>query len=65
MLLFAATFGADEGGLTAVIKGEKGARTPVTFVMSELLFNDSWSENEKDLLYAMQEDLNYLLDNLK
>jgi len=63
-LIFSVYFGGEEGDEIATVKDENGSSVSVRIAWSELEFDDSWSEGERNTLYAMQEDVNYLIDAL-
>lgn len=60
-LLFTLRFGGD-GALA--LTGRDGVRTAVSIEYAEPAFDGTWSQQEMDLIYAMQEDINYLTDAL-
>lgn len=62
--LFTLTFDSNLGPVTAVITDADGTTTPVSLTVAEPEFDGSWSPDETDLFYAMQEDVNYLLGSL-
>lgn len=65
VLLFTAVFGTAEGGIRADITADDGTVTPLIFLRHTLVFEGSWSQEALDLVYAMQEELNFLLDALE
>lgn len=42
-----------------------GDNVYISFSYSELVFDGQWTEEEKNIVYAMQEDINYISDCLK
>lgn len=62
--LFTLTFDSNLGPVTAVITDADDTATPVSLTVAEPEFDESWSPDEQDLFYAMQEDVNYLLGSL-
>lgn len=60
-LLFTLRFGGD-GALALTCRD--GVRTAVSIKCAEPVFDGTWSQQEMDLIYAMQEDINYLTDAL-
>ena len=63
--LFDVTIGKGEGSKVGEIKGEDGKTRPVYVDMKKLEGIDKLSKTKQDRLYAMQEDVNYIIDNLK
>lgn len=62
--MFTVYYGGSEGYTIKNIKND-GKLIEVKLSMEELSFDESWSEDEKRIAYAMQEDVNYLIDGLK
>ena len=60
--LFRIVFGGDEGILLGTY-GDDGI--PVNLIVTEFDPDDSWTEEEKDEIYSMQEEMNYFIDELK
>lgn len=65
VLVFTVRFGISEGGPASVITGADGTRTELVLIIAEPEFGDNWTAEEKETAYAMQEDMNYLLDALE
>ena len=63
--LFSIIIGEGEGVQAGTITAEDGTQRNVYVKFEELEEDESLSKIEQNRLYAMQEDLNYLLDNLK
>lgn len=63
LLLFTVCFGADE--TMAVITDQAGVETGVGIRFQELTPDSSWNQEELNVVYAMQEDLNFLLNALE
>ena len=63
--LFDVTIGKGEGSKVGEIKGEDGKTRPVYVSMKKLEGIDKLSKAKQNRLYAMQEDVNYIIDNLK
>lgn len=59
MLLFTLEFGESDGYLLGTLNG-----TDISIVEGTLEFDDSWSEAEREEIYAMQEDVNVILQGL-
>jgi len=64
ILLFTVIFGGDEGSLLGTIKDGDGNDISVNITFNDIEFDNSWTEVEKNRIYAMQEDANYLMDEL-
>ena len=63
--LFSIIIGEGEGVQAGTITAEDGTQRNVYVKFEELEEDESLGKIEQNRLYAMQEDLNYLLDNLK
>lgn len=63
--LFNAVIGNGDGVKVGDLTDAAGQQRPVYIEMTELEEDPDLAENEQNRLYAMQEDLNYLIDNLK
>lgn len=63
--LFEVTIGGSEGTEVGELTDEEGAKRIVYLHVNELEEDPALTEGEQNRLYAMQEDLNYLIDNLK
>ena len=64
-ILFEVTVGSEDGSLVGVLKAADGKERNVYLRVTPIPENAGWAETEKNRFYAMQEDLNYLLDHLK
>lgn len=64
VLLFTVVFETANGHVSGVITAENGSQTDLAIVIHDLELSGDWSEGEKDVVHAMQEDMNYLLDML-
>jgi len=62
--LFTVYFGGDEGIEAATVKDSKGKEVTLRLAVAEPELDGSWSDDERLILLAMQEDMNYLLSNL-
>ena len=62
--LFTIYFGGTQGTPAATLSDAEGNETQIYLVIEDLVFGEEWSEEEKTLAYAMQEDVNFLLGNL-
>ena len=62
-LLFSVYFGGDEGQQLGVVMGENETPVPVYLIMNEIDTEDLNGE-QKELIYAMQEACNQLIDRL-
>lgn len=63
--LFNAVIGDGDGVKVGEVTDAAGQQRPVYIEMTELEKDPDLAENEQNRLYAMQEDLNYLIDHLK
>ena len=59
-LLFRVAVGGETGHITKQLANGQ----MLNVFLAEPVFDDSWSEEEQNLIYAMQEDVNYLLDTM-
>ena len=64
-LLFSVYFCGTEGIPVGILETEEGIMMDVTVSMSELKLKDSWTAEEIDRICAMQESMNFVLENLK
>ena len=62
--LFTVHFGGDKGFALKTIKALDGTMVEIRIELSELVFDDSWTQEENAIASAMQEDLNYLLGKM-
>lgn len=62
-LLFTVLFGGDEGEQLGVVTDDQGQTVPVNILLAELSL-DGWPEEAVGTLYAMQEALNQLIEQL-
>ena len=62
--LFTLYFGGTQGSPAGTLSDAEGNETQIYLVIEDLIFGEDWSEEEKILAYAMQEDVNFLLENL-
>jgi len=53
-----------EGYVVGTITTDSGKKVTVSIEAYEYNFDESWNNSEKKSIYAMSEDLNYVLDNL-
>ena len=63
--LFDVTIGGEAGALVGELTDSGGTKRSVYIKTSEIPEDPDLDEGEQNRLYAMQEDLNYLIDNLK
>lgn len=63
--LFDITIGKEAGERIGELTDENGVSHPVYVQMSALKFSDDVTEEEQNRLYAMQEELNFLIDHLE
>lgn len=62
--LFTVWFGGDQGTELKTFKAADGQMVTIRIAVTELFLDGSWTESERSTIYAMQEDLNYLLGRL-
>lgn len=62
--LFTVHFGTGVGIEIGSVTDVGGQIVSVSVEIEDLMLDDSWSTNDASVIYAMQEDLNYLLMNL-
>ena len=63
--LFSVLVGGDTGDVAGVLTADDGTQRNVYVKIAEIPENDALSQIEQQRIYAMQEDLKYLIDNLK
>lgn len=63
--LFEILIGGDNGEIIGKLTDNNGIQRNVYLCIAELPVNSGLDEAEQNRFYAMQEDLNYLIDNLK
>ena len=63
--LFSATIGDETGDIAGTLTAADGTQRTVCIKIGEIPKNDALSASEQQQVYAMQEDLNYLIDHLK
>lgn len=63
--LFTITIGGEEDNPAGTLTASDGTQRNVYVQIEELTADDALSESEQNRLYAMQEDINYLLDSLE
>ena len=64
ILLFRILFDSTEGVALGAVADNSGKMVSVNLLMYELVDGEDWTENEKNLFYAMQEDVNFLIEAL-
>lgn len=63
--LFTVTIGGDEENSAGTLTASDGTQRNVYVQIDEIQESDLLNEGEQNRLYAMQEDINYLLDSLE
>jgi len=63
--LFTISIGSGDGVGAGMLTGKDGTQRQVYVQIAEITGNAALSQIELNRLYAMQEDLNYLIDHLK
>ena len=61
---FSATIGDETGDIAGTLTAADGTQRTVCIKIDEISKNDALSASEQQQVYAMQEDLNYLIDHL-
>lgn len=62
--MFAVYFEGDKGIEAATVKTKDGGSVTLRLELAQPELDDSWGDDERRILLAMQEDMNYLLMNL-
>lgn len=62
--LFAIHFGGNQGVFYGKTNSASGEGAEIRVTVSEISLDESWTDAETSLVYAMQEDLNYLLEHM-
>lgn len=65
VLLFTVLLHSEDGDIISSITDENGVQTALSIWIAELELDENWTDAERDMIYAMQEDMNYLLDALQ
>lgn len=63
--LFSIVIGDNGDSAAGILTDNAGTQRNVTVKIEDLSENESISQDDLELLYSIQEDLNYLIDNLK
>lgn len=63
--LFTAVIGGGEEDAVAKLTGPDGTQRNVAMLMEEIMGLESLSDEELNRLYAMQEEINYVIQNIK
>ena len=63
--LFSIVIGGGSDDAAGVLTADDGTQRNVYVIVEEIVEDDYLSHDELEQLYGMQEDLNYLIDNLK
>lgn len=61
--LFDICFNSDDGELLGYFNREEAVN--VSFNVYEVKFDETWTQDEKDQIYSMQEDVNYIIKMLE
>lgn len=62
--LFTVHLGGDQGVSVMELEADSGETVELRLTISEFAPDGSWSDEEKSIVYAMQEEVNYLLGSL-
>lgn len=64
VLLFTLNYESENGDIMMELVTEDHAVVSLGIDISEIEFEGMWNDEEMDLIYSMQEDMNYLMDSL-
>lgn len=64
VLLYTLHFGGAAGDPVGILETEAGVMMDVTVEVHDITVNPGWSQEKTDSVYAMQESVNYMLENL-
>ena len=64
-LLFTLHFGGGDGFPVGVLQTKEGVMLDITAEMTDLPLKDSWTPEETDKICAMQEALNFVMDEME
>ncbi len=62
--LFTIQFGAESDLTIGVVYNEAEGIIPVNVIVGTYFPDNTWTEDEKNIIYAMREDLNYLIEHM-
>lgn len=65
VLVFTVLLRSEDGDIITTITDPEGVQHALSIWIAEPEFDEGWSQAEIDTVYAMQEDMHYLLDALK
>lgn len=65
VLLFSLHFESEDGDITLEMVKEDHSVVAVAIDIEEIQFDSSWKDEEENLIYSMQEDLNYIIESLQ
>jgi len=63
-LLFEVCFNSDDGELLGYLELEENI-VNISIDINDIVFDDSWEEEEMNQIYTMQEEVNFVIDTLK
>lgn len=63
--LFTITFNVGEDDAVAFVIDAEQQQVGISIIPGDIIVDDSWSEEEVNIIYAMQEEINYVLENLQ
>ena len=63
--LFSLSIGGGEGEPAAALTDSDGIQRDVYVIIEEIVEQEGFSEEEQNRLYAMQEEINYVMQNIK
>lgn len=64
VLLFTLNFENEDGDIVAELVSEDYSVISLAIDIAEINFENGWNDEETNLIYSMQEELNYLMDSL-
>lgn len=62
--IFSIHFNEDAQIPIGILSEEKGGKIRIGYSLANPQFDESWSDYEKDIFYAMQDDINFLIRQL-
>lgn len=62
--VYSVLFGSEEGVPIGVLSTENGMKIDVSIIVSDIFFDEAWTDQEKDEVYGIQETVNFLIAEL-
>lgn len=63
--IFDIEFGGENGSLLGYVEEKNGEKVSINIISHDLELSEEWSTEEKNIIYAMLEDLNYIIGMLQ